>query len=78
MTEREILDGLRDVAREQLGREVTADASLTDDLALDSMTATALVVAIEDRFRVCLPDAELARARRISDLVALVARGLAC
>lgn len=76
----EILDTLRSVARDELGldRPVEPDAELARDLELDSMTAIALVVAIEDRFRICLPDDELAAIRRVDELVALVARRLAC
>jgi acyl carrier protein len=80
MTDAEILDGLRDAARAALprGRIVGADADLANDLGLDSMTATALVVAIEDRFQVVLPDDELVHCKRVGDLVGLVRRRLAC
>jgi acyl carrier protein len=78
MSEVEIFEAMRAVAREQLDLEIEPGAELDRDLALDSMSATTLIVAIEDRFRICLPDAELATVRRVSDLVDLVARRLAC
>ena len=79
MTDPEILDGLAAVARDTLafrGR-IELDADLTADLGIDSMSAIALIVGIEDRFRVALPDDELARCRRVGDLVTLVRRRLA-
>jgi acyl carrier protein len=72
MTEPEIMEVLRTLARDHLG------ADLGPELALDSMNATAFVVLVEDHFRICLPDDELANVRATSDFVGLVARRLPC
>jgi acyl carrier protein len=79
VTSAEILAVLAELAREH-GRPVAridADADLIADLGLDSMTATALVIDVEDRFGIDLPDTELAGVRRIGELVALVERRMA-
>jgi acyl carrier protein len=80
MSEGEILETLRGLARDELRLTQAIDpgADLVADLGLDSMTATTLIVAVEDRFRICLPDALLADVRSVSDLVAVIARRLAC
>ena len=75
MTRREAAVALeiRRLAREQLG----LDGQFTDgeELAgrLDSLALLSLVVAVEDRFRVKLGEAEAAAVRSLADLAALVA-----
>jgi acyl carrier protein len=79
VTRAEILAVLGEIAREHVRptARIDADADLIADLGLDSMTATALVIDVEDRFGIDLPDTELVGVRRIGELVALVARRLA-
>ena len=48
--------------------------ALARDLRVDSMGAIVLAVALEDRFRVTLSDAEAATVVTVSDLVDLVER----
>ncbi len=55
-------------------REVAPDDDLVEALELDSLTRVSLIVAIEDRFRVVLPDDELMRVQTLADLSQLVAR----
>jgi len=57
--------------------EAIARAHDIDASALDSMSATTLVIAIEDHYRVALPDEELATCRSLDDLAGLVARRIA-
>lgn len=79
MTDAQILAALAGIAHEHAAvvGPVGADDDLVADLGLDSLTATALVIAIEDRFRIDLPDDELAGVRRVHELVAIVARKVA-
>ena len=55
-------------------REVAPDDDLVEALALDSLTRVSLIVAIEDRFQVALPDDALMRVRTLAELSRLVAR----
>ena len=75
MTERErdIAAEIRRIARDDLGIE--ADPGDHEELAsrLDSLALLSLVVAVEDRFRVLLDDAETVGARSLADLARLVA-----
>ena len=74
--EREVLDGLRHIAAEQLSgaAELGPDDDLAATLELDSLTRATLVVAVEDRLRVMPDDDALERVRTAADLCRLVAR----
>ncbi len=77
MTPREsaVAEEILRLAREEL--ELDADLSPEEELAgrLDSVKLLALVVAVEDRFRVILRDEDAARARSLADLARLVVAG---
>lgn len=54
---------------------ITRDASLEDDLGADSLDWVSLIMALEDRFGVDIPDedaAELRTVKQVTDYVALV------
>ena len=53
---------------------VTPDAALFRDLGLKSTTALPLLLELETRFALTIPDADFARVRTVGDLVALVTR----
>lgn len=76
MTDREaaVAAEIRRLAREELRLEVEPGDD-EEALAgrLDSMALLALVVAVEDRFRVILTEEDAARARSLADLARLVA-----
>jgi acyl carrier protein len=67
---------IRRLAREEL--QLETDVQDGDELAsrLDSLALLSLVVAVEDRFRVILDDADAAGTRSLADLARLVARKL--
>lgn len=71
-----VMREIRRVAVAALERdgELGPDDDLVEALQLDSLTRLTLIVAIEDRFRVALPDDELARVRTLAELSRLVAR----
>ncbi len=62
---------LQDLSAEILGidpDQVQMDKSFQRDLAADSLDLVELIAAIEDRYDVELPDAELEKMKLISDL----------
>lgn len=72
--EEEVLAEIRRVAdvELELDRSVEPEHELAGDLQLDSVAALTLVVALEDRFRVRLDDADASRVRTVADLIGLV------
>lgn len=75
MTEREALvaaEILR-IARDELGIEARPVPGEALAAKLDSLQLLALVVAVEDRFRVVLEDGDAAGTRTLEDLARLVA-----
>jgi acyl carrier protein len=52
--------------------EVRMDAYLVDDLDIDSLSAVELFVAVEDRFRIDIPDDVLRDIRTVRDAVELI------
>jgi acyl carrier protein len=74
--EREVLDQIAQVATREL--ELTRlpglDEPLVEALRLDSLSRLSLVVALEDHFRVVLPDDQLECVRTLGDLVRLIVR----
>jgi acyl carrier protein len=74
--ERAVADEIRRIAREELA--IAADPAPDEELAsrLDSLALLALVVAVEDRFRVILDDGDAAGTRSLADLARLVVEKL--
>ena len=74
----EILLEIRRVLTDELeiAQPVELHHELRGDLLLDSMGAIVLAVALEDRFRVKLSDAEAADVVTVRDLVEMVGRKL--
>jgi acyl carrier protein len=52
--------------------QVTEDATFGDDLGADSLDLTELVMALEDRFDIEVPEDDLENVRTIGDAVDLV------
>jgi acyl carrier protein len=74
--EEKVLREIRRIAVAELHRDrvLGPDDDLVAALQLDSLTRVTLLVAIEDRFRVALPDDELERVHTLAELCRLVAR----
>jgi acyl carrier protein len=72
--EREVLDAIAAVVSTELDQPLSLDPELplVEALRLDSMRRLTLVIALEDHFRVVLPDDRLERVRTLSDLVRLI------
>ena len=59
MVSAEIADGVRAILAKVLERsidEISLDASLTDELGMDSLTAIETSIAVERRFGVTMPE----------------------
>jgi acyl carrier protein len=54
--------------------DITAERSIAEDLGIDSMTLTEVVVAAEDRFGVLIPDDEWSGFRTVGDAVRCIQR----
>ncbi len=64
-----------DVIVEQLGvdrEKVTPDAKLIDDLGADSLDTVELVMTLEERFSVEVPDEDAEKLRTVSEVVAYI------
>jgi acyl carrier protein len=76
LAEDDVLAEIRRVVRSELEieRAIEPADDLARDLALDSVGLTVLAVALEDRFRVRLSEADAAGIATVGELAALVAR----
>lgn len=72
----EILQTIRELAREHLEHEGELEASsrLVEDLELDSVRRLTLAIEIEDHFRICLDPEDEASIETVADLVETVRR----
>jgi acyl carrier protein len=72
MRETEVRTELAELISTAAGVEpqrITDDAQLDGDLGIDSLTLVEIVVAVEDRFGLVIPDDEWSRFRKVGDLV---------
>jgi acyl carrier protein len=74
MSEAQVLAEIQKIAAARLDftRELEPGDELSRDLELDSLALVTLAVAIEDHFKITLPDEESGRPRTIADLCRLV------
>jgi len=79
VTEREVLDGIVEVARRhlELDGEIGLDTRLVEDLELDSIQRLTLAVEVENHFQVCLDPEADASITTVRDLVDAVRGRLA-
>lgn len=78
LTDDELLEGVRAVAREHLAYEgdLGPDTRLLEALTLDSLRMLTLVVEIENRFEVCLEEGDEQGLETVEDLIAVLRRRL--
>ncbi len=75
MNKQEVNEKVVDVVVEQCGikkEELTGDTSFVEDLNLDSLDSVELVMEVEDRCKVSIPDAKAEELKTIEQLVAFV------
>lgn len=68
----EILLRALDVNREQL----TPDARIIEDLGADSLTVMEIVMAVEDRFNLSIPDDRWEKVKSVGDLYQALAESI--
>lgn len=68
----EIASQVMDIVAENLGKErdkVTVDANFIEDLGADSLDTVELVMALEEKFDVEIPDDDAAKIQTVKDAV---------
>ena len=72
MSSEEVLEKVKGIIVEQLGvaeSAVTMEASFIDDLGADSLDIVELVMAIEEEFKIEIPDADAEKVVTVRDVV---------
>ena len=67
-----VFDQVKEIIVEQLGvkpEEVTSDASFVDDLGADSLDTVELVMALEEKFDMEIPDEDAEKIATVNDTV---------
>ena len=67
-----LLDDIKEVVVEQLGvsaDEVKEDAKFVEDLGADSLDVVELVMALEEKFDIEIPDDEAEKIQTVQDVV---------
>ncbi len=71
----EVVDTMRDVLSSELGVDsdkVTADARFKEDLDADSLDLVEVVLALEEKFGIEIPDEEIAGVKTVGEAADLV------
>ncbi|GAB4063552.1 acyl carrier protein [Angustibacter speluncae] len=74
-SEQEILAGIAELVNEETGlpvESVEMDKSFTEDLDIDSLSMTSIVVQAEDKFGVKIPDEDIKNLSTVRDVVSYV------
>nr|YP_009027563.1 acyl carrier protein [Neoporphyra perforata]AGQ17099.1 acyl carrier protein [Neoporphyra perforata]AHB35057.1 acyl carrier protein [Neoporphyra perforata]AHB35266.1 acyl carrier protein [Neoporphyra perforata]AIA19428.1 acyl carrier protein [Neoporphyra perforata]AIA19637.1 acyl carrier protein [Neoporphyra perforata] len=72
MQDNEIFEKVQDIVAEQLGIEkkiVTMNANFSSDLGADSLDTVELVMAIEEKFGIEIPDEDAEKISNLSQVV---------
>lgn len=72
MQDNEIFEKVQDIVAEQLGIEkdiITREANFSSDLGADSLDTVELVMAIEERFGIEIPDEDAEKISNLSQVV---------
>ncbi len=74
MDKQEILESIRShlAQRGIEGEDVQMEASLADDLSLDSLDTVELTLSLEEKFEIEIPDTELEDLMTVADAVDLI------
>ena len=67
-----LFEEIRDVVSEQLDvkpEEIEAQSSFIDDLGADSLDTVELIMALEERFGIEIPDEDAEKMQTVSDVV---------
>lgn len=73
MTEQEIFEEVKGIIQEQLGVEdeaaITTEATFVDDLSADSLDIVELIMSLEEKFSLEIPDEEAEKIVTVGDVV---------
>jgi acyl carrier protein len=75
VTPQEVANEIKELMAARLGlpaEKIVPEASLVEDLGLDSLDAVELAIAVERRFNIDVPEEELTKLKTVADMVALV------
>ena len=75
MSEEEIFEKLKEIIVDQLGVEediIKMDATFVEDLSADSLDIVELIMDIEEKFDIEIPDSDAERIVTVSDVVEYV------
>jgi acyl carrier protein len=70
-----VFEKVRDIIIDQLDAaedDVTAEASIIDDLGADSLDVVDLIGSVEDEFDVEIPDEEVEKIKTVGDIVSFI------
>jgi len=68
----DLFEKVREVVSEQLGikyHEITAESLFLDDLGADSLDTVELIMALEERFGITIPDEDAEKIQTVADAV---------
>mgnify|MGYP001152018931 FL=1 len=73
MTEQEVFEKLKEIIIEQLGVEdevaITMEATFVDDLSADSLDIVELIMSLEEKFELEIPDEDAEKIVTVGDVV---------
>ena len=73
MTEQEVFEKLKEIIIEQLGVEdevaITMEATFVDDLSADSLDIVELIMSLEEKFKLEIPDEDAEKIVTVGDVV---------
>lgn len=73
MTEQEVFEKLKEIIIEQLGVEdevaITMEATFADDLSADSLDIVELIMSLEEKFELEIPDEDAEKIVTVGDVV---------
>ena len=73
MTEQEVFETLKEIIIEQLGVEdevaITMEATFVDDLSADSLDIVELIMSLEEKFELEIPDEDAEKIVTVGDVV---------
>ena len=72
MADKNIQDSVKDIIVEQLGvkpEQVTPEAKFIEDLGADSLDTVELVMALEEKFGIEVPDEQAEKLQSVGDVI---------
>lgn len=73
MTEQEVFEKLKEIIMEQLGVDdestITMEATFVDDLSADSLDIVELIMSLEEKFELEIPDEDAEKIVTVGDVV---------